>query len=72
MRIVIDIWKLSLAFAITWIWSKWYLPISYTFTRYYSTGELTISLLWIVHLSFRLPMRSSAEIAKQYLPNTYR
>jgi hypothetical protein len=68
MRLILEIWVFGLAFAVTPFWSKWYLPISLQVTRYITSGELTVSLLWLIHFSVRFPFtKVNKEIAKNYV-----
>jgi hypothetical protein len=75
MRILIELfsvgsWSLGLAFVITPIWSKWYLPFEFRLVRYLQSGEITVSILWFFHFSIRypLPSRINVKEAEKYLP----
>jgi hypothetical protein len=68
MRVIIEVWVFGLALAVIPFWSKWYLPAEVRVTKYISSGELTISLLWLIHFSVRFPFSSiNRGVAKEYL-----
>lgn len=70
MRIIFEIeWiRFGLALGIVPFWTRWYLPINVYLNRYFSSGELTLSILWIVHFSVRFPLPISKRVARFYLP----
>ena len=68
MRIIIEIWEIGLAIALMPFWTKWYLPINVSLTKYILSGELTISFFWLLHFSVRFPYsKVNTDLAKQYV-----
>ena len=70
MRIVIDLLnRYSFTFAITFVKTEWYLPIGFWFYRFITSGEITVSILWMVHFSIRFPINKiNKSYAENFLP----
>lgn len=68
MRVIVEVWVFGLALAVVPFWSKWYLPVDLKLTKYITSGELTISLLWLIHFSVRFPFtKVNKEVAKDFI-----
>jgi hypothetical protein len=73
VRLIFEIWEFGLALAVTPFWTKWYLPLNIQLTKYITSGELTISLLWVIHFSIRFPFKSiNIDLAKDYVRHAKR
>lgn len=68
MRVIVELGPFGLALAVIPFWSKWYLPVDIRLTKYITSGEFTISIFWLIHLSVRFPFsKLNKDIAKEFL-----